>query len=116
MKSYLLLLLLIGQFRISNAQNSKSGAKAVKEDTLRLVQASCGQCQFKMEDKGCDLAIRMKGQTYIVDGTNIDDHGDAHAKDGFCQKIRMAEVKGKIIYKHFVATYFKLLPETSKTN
>ena len=33
--------------------------------------------------KGCDLAIRIDGKSYFVEGTKIDDHGDAHANDGF---------------------------------
>jgi hypothetical protein len=31
----------------------------------------------------CDLAVRIDGKTYFVDGTSIDSHGDAHAEDGF---------------------------------
>ena len=116
MKSYLFFLFLILPFSILNAQTSKSGEKSNKENSVQLAEASCGQCQFKMAGKGCNLAIRINGQAYFVDGTNIDDHGDAHAKDGFCEKIRTAEVRGKIVNKRFVATYFKLLPETSKTN
>ena len=27
-----------------------------------LVEASCGQCQFKMAGKGCTLALRIKGE------------------------------------------------------
>lgn len=103
-------------FGILNAQTSKSVVKPNKESSLQLVEASCGQCQFKMAGKGCNLAIQIKGQAYFVDGTNIDDHGDAHAKDGFCEKVRMAEVKGKIVNNRFITTYFKLLPETSKRN
>jgi hypothetical protein len=57
----------------------------------------------------------MDGKAYFVDGTNIDSHGDAHAKDGFCSAIRRAEVQGEVVDNRFVATYFKLLPEPSKT-
>jgi hypothetical protein len=31
----------------------------------------------------CDLAVRIDGKPYFVDGTSIDSHGDAHAEDGF---------------------------------
>jgi hypothetical protein len=47
-----------------------------------------------------------------VDGTKIDDHGDAHAKDGFCEKVRKAEVRGNIVNNRFLASSFKLLPES----
>ena len=90
--------------------------KPLKTDEVLIAEASCGQCQFKMEGKGCNLAVRIKGKSYFVDGTKIDDHGDAHAKDGFCQKIRKAEIKGTLVNNRFVATYFKLLPEPIKSN
>ena len=81
---------------------------------IQIVEVSCGECQFKMEGKGCDLAIRINDKSYFVDGTSIDDHGDAHAKDGFCEAVRKAEVQGEIINNRFVATYFKLIKEEKK--
>ncbi len=72
------------------------------------VEASCGQCQFQMQGKGCDLAVKINGKGYYVEGTNIDDHGDAHASNGFCEAIRTATVSGNIINNKFVATSFKL--------
>ncbi|AYO58430.1 hypothetical protein CO230_10060 [Chryseobacterium sp. 6424] len=81
----------------------------------KVVEASCGQCQFKMKDKkGCDLAIRTGGKSYFVDGTKIDDHGDAHATHGFCNTVRQAEVSGTVQNGVFVATYFRLLPLDTK--
>jgi len=77
----------------------------------QIVEASCGQCQFGMEGKECDLAVRIDGKSYFVDGTHIDKHGDAHAEDGFCAKVRKAEVVGEIVNNRFKVTYFKLLPE-----
>jgi hypothetical protein len=77
--------------------------------TLQIVETSCGQCQFKMAGKGCNLAVRIKGKPYFVDGTSIDEHGDAHAQDGFCKAVRKAQVQGKVVKKRFVVTYFKLL-------
>ncbi|MEI2750826.1 MAG: DUF6370 family protein [Ferruginibacter sp.] len=78
---------------------------------LYQVEAACGECQFKSKGNSCDLAIRMNGVVYFVDGTKIDDHGDAHAKNGFCNAIRKAQVQGEIKEGRFVATYFKLLEE-----
>ena len=66
----------------------------------------CGQCQFEMtSQEGCDLAVKIEGESYFVDGFNIDDFGDAHAKHtGFCEVIRKAEVSGTIINNRFIAT------------
>tara|TARA_R110002126_G_scaffold61763_7_gene159585 strand:+ start:568 stop:849 length:282 start_codon:yes stop_codon:yes gene_type:complete len=91
-----------------SAQNKKVVLKK------QVVEASCGQCQFKMAGKSCDLAVRMDGKTYFVDGTSIDSHGNAHAADGFCAAIRKAEVSGSIVNDRFIATDFKLLQETKK--
>ena len=85
-----------------------------KNKEIMVVEASCGQCKLGLPGKSCDLAIRLNGKSYFVDGTKINDHGDAHADDGFCNSIRKAEVQGEIINSRFKATYFKLLPETAK--
>lgn len=73
-------------------------------------EASCGQCKFGLKGKSCDLAVRINGKAYFVDGTKIDDHGDAHAAEGFCNAIRKATVQGEVVNDRFKATYFKLLP------
>ena len=76
----------------------------------QVVEASCGQCQFNMTEKsGCDLAVKIDGKSYFVDGTTIHDHGDAHADDGFCRAIRQAEVKGEIIDGRLKAESFTLV-------
>ena len=76
----------------------------------QVVEAACGQCQFRMAEKsGCDLAVKIDGKSYFVDGTTIHDHGDAHADDGFCEAIRQAEVKGEIIDGRFKAESFTLV-------
>ena len=76
----------------------------------QVVEAACGQCQLGMTEKsGCDLAIRIDGKSYFVDGTSIHDHGDAHAADGFCAAIRQANVKGEIIDGRFKAESFTVI-------
>lgn len=103
MKKILFLLLLLSSISIL-AQDKKETSK------VQIVEASCGQCQFGMKGKSCDLAVRIDGKPYFVEGTSIDSHGDAHAKDGFCASIRKAEVIGTLKNNKFVVTYFKLLP------
>ncbi len=90
-------------------------AQENKEEKTQIVEVSCGQCQFGMTEKqGCDLAVRIDGKSYFVTGTTIDDHGDAHAHDGFCEAIRKAEVEGEIKGTRFVVRTFKLLPVEKK--
>lgn len=76
---------------------------------IQVVETACGECQFHLPGTSCDLAVRINGKAYFVDGTNIDAHGDAHAKDGFCNSIRKAEVQGVVVNNRFVATYLKLI-------
>lgn len=81
---------------------------------LLTVDASCGQCKLGLKGKGCNLAVKIDDKAYFVDGSDIDSHGDAHADDGFCNKVRKAEVQGQVVNNRFKATYFKLLPEPAK--
>lgn len=83
---------------------------------IQQVDVACGECRLGLPGKDCDLAVRVNGKAYFVDGTAIDDHGDAHAKDGFCNTIRQANVQGEIIGNRFKITYFKLLPEKPNTS
>ncbi len=110
---YIFSILLVTAFAISSSAQTKS-TKESKPDPnkkIQVVEASCGECQFGMKGKSCDLAVRINGKSYFVDGTTIDQHGDAHAKDGFCKSVRKAEVQGEIVNNRFKATYFKLLPK-----
>ena len=91
-----------------------SAQEKKEEIKPQIVEAACGQCQFDMKGYGCDLAVRIDGKTYFVDGTTIDSHGDAHADDGFCAKIRKAEVVGEIVANRFKVTSFKLVPKNKK--
>jgi hypothetical protein len=93
------------------AQTSSKPDPAKK---LQVVEASCGECQFHLPGKGCQLAVRIDGKAYFVDGTGIDDHGDAHAQDGFCEAIRKAEVQGEIVNNRFQATYFRVIKPVKK--
>ncbi|KIO52989.1 DUF6370 family protein [Flavobacterium hibernum] len=104
MKKILFLLLLFMGIA-TQAQNKKTTEKP------QIVETACGECQFGMKGKSCDLAVRIDGKPYFVDGTTIDEHGDAHAEDGFCNKIRKASVTGKVENGRFKATSFTLLKE-----
>ena len=92
----------------------KKQATPDKTQPIQTVEAACGQCKLGLPGKTCDLAVRLDGKAYFVDGIHIDSLGDAHAKDGFCNAIRNAKVQGKVVKDRFVATYFVLVPEKEK--
>lgn len=122
MKSFILSLVILVSVCAASAQTGDSpapGSKISVPDSTKkilVVEASCGECNFKLEGKSCDLAVRIDGKAYFVEGTKIDDHGDAHGTDGFCEAIRKAEVQGEIVNNRFKATYFKLLKPAPKKN
>ncbi len=102
-----LFIMLLLTFNLMAQKQNKSLPDPNKK--IQTVEASCGQCQFKMKGKGCTLAVRISGKSYFVDNSDIEAHGDAHAKMGFCNAIRKAKVQGEVVNGKFVATYFELL-------
>ena len=107
MKSYILFaMLFISTLAISQNPTTKNLDPNKK---ILIVEASCGQCQFKMAGKGCTLAVRINGKSYFVEKADIDAFGDAHSDEGFCNAIRKAKVQGNIVNNKFVATYFELI-------
>ena len=111
MKKLSLLILLV-----SFALGTRAQDKQIKTNKVdkKQVEIACGECMFKMSGKGCDLAVRIDGTPYFVDGRKIDDFGDAHADDGFCNAIRKATVTGEIIDGRFKEKSIQLA-ETKKT-
>ena len=78
--------------------------------TNQVVELSCGECNFKMKGKSCDLAVRIDGKTYFVDGKNIDDFGDSHDEHtGLCNVVKKATVSGEIVNNRFKATEIKVI-------
>ena len=110
MKSAFLIMALL--FSVGTyAQEKKSTGKFDENKKTYEVLASCGTCNFKMKAPGCPLAIKLDGKYYFVDGTKIDDHGDAHADDGFCNVIKKAKVQGIVKGDSFTASYFEIIKE-----
>ena len=107
-----LLLFLFGFTGVTAFGQLKVNPISVADSTkkIQVVETACGQCQFGLKEPGCLLAVRINGKAYFTDGTSIDEHGDAHAEDGFCNVVRKAEVQGAVVKGRFRATYFKLLP------
>ena len=101
----------------ANAQTATQSQTAQQSTVLKdkVVEIACGECKFKMKGKSCDLAIRIDGKSYFVDGKSVDDFGDAHdEKHGFCNVISHAEVTGEIVNNRFKAKTIKLIPKPKK--
>ena len=111
------LLLILTIFFISLSTEAQQGEKKSGSDSTHkemIVDAACGQCKFGLPGKSCDLAVRIGDTSYFVDGTTIDEHGNAHAEDGFCNAVRKAKVKGRVADNRFKVIRFELLPVTAK--
>ena len=110
MKRLLCCLMSLLLFTAANAQDSTHKKLVFNPiSPVYEVAATCGTCMFKMDGKGCHLAVKFKGKNYFVDGTSIDDHGDAHDKEGFCNAIKKAKVQGAVVGDRFLVTYFELI-------
>lgn len=97
-----------------NAQTKPQEKSATQPNVVKnkVVEIACGECKFKMDGKGCDLAVRIDGKPYFVDGRKIDDFGDAHDEQhGFCNVISKATVTGEIVNNRFKAKNITLIPE-----
>ena len=92
----------------ASAQTKPAGKLDASKPVLEL-EASCGSCNFKMPGKECYLAVKYEGKAYAVEGTGLDDHGDAHEEKGFCMAVRKAKVQGNLKGDKFVVSYFELL-------
>ncbi len=110
MKSIIIFLLsIVSTASIAQTKETKLPV-ADKTKKVMIVEAACGQCKLGLQGNGCNLAVRIDGQSYFVDGASIDEHGDAHADDGFCNAVRKAKVQGEVVDNRFKATYFQLVP------
>ncbi|WP_165825381.1 DUF6370 family protein [Pedobacter yonginense] len=94
----------------AHAQTTSKKVAATKVVNKQVVEIACGECQFKMKGKDCELAVKIDGKPYFVDGKNIDDFGDAHGEHGFCNAVSKAEVSGEIVNNRFKAKEIKLVP------
>ena len=86
---------------------------SVKETSKinQTANVSCGICNFNMTGDKCDLAVEIDGKYYYTVGSGIDEHGDSHGADGFCNAIRKADVVGEIKHGVFYIESIQLLPQ-----
>ncbi len=88
----------------------KSADKPDANKKLLVLEASCGECNFGLDGDACDLAVKIDGKAYFVDGAaDIQSFGHPHNKNGFCVAVRKAEVQGEVVDGRFKASYFNLL-------
>lgn len=106
MKKLLFLFFLVS---FEAAAQSKPAGKLDASKPVLVLETSCGTCNFDMPGKECFLALKFEGKAYAVEGTGLDDHGDAHEEKGFCMAVRKAKVQGSLKDDKFVVTYFELL-------
>lgn len=85
---------------------AKSSASATPAGRVKLVEAGCGECSYKMEGvTSCVLAVKIDGKTYLVSGADVNAHSA-----GLCKATRKAEIAGEIVDGKYVVSSFKLMP------
>lgn len=112
--AFVFLVAFSGCDRNQSDQRSFTGPETGEETRSvgsRIVEAGCATCIFDMPDvEGCRLAVKIDDKFYLVAGSDIDAHGDAHAPSGLCMTGRKAKTTGRIEGDKFVATSFALQP------
>ena len=101
----------VSKTKVANVSINHELISELSEDGVvsGFVLASCGMCNFGMDSKaGCSLAIKIGESTYQVKGTSIDNHGDSHAKDGFCNAVSVVSVVGNVKDNIFLAESFEI--------
>ena len=71
--------------------------------------ASCGMCNFDTGERNCGLSVKIGKDVVKVVNVDIDAHMDSHARDGFCNVVRIVKVKGKVKNKKLYADSFSVL-------
>lgn len=105
--------LIILAFTVSCGSPAEDSKEITAEQLVEgvHVEAGCGTCLFEMEGDACELAVKINGKGYFVDGATLDEFGDAHAADGLCNKTAKAHVRGEIEGDRFTAHSFELVSD-----
>jgi len=75
----------------------------------RTIELGCAMCTYHMSGaKGCALAAKVDGKTYMVKGGGVSDD-DMHNR-GLCGGTKMAKVDGQLTDAELVATSVTFLP------
>ncbi len=81
-------------------------AAVASSSSVRSLEVGCAGCVFHMKGaEGCQLAVKIEGQPYLVSGVDMPGH-----ESGMCDHSRTADLAGKLEGDHFVATSMALKP------
>jgi len=108
-------ILLLAFMFLSFSVYAQTEPEPQETEEKQKVEAACGMCKFDMEGTACELAVRIDGEAYYVDGSKMSDHGEMHGHGGMCTTIREAEVIGEVVDGRFKVTHFELLPLAENT-
>lgn len=99
-----------GSCAMDGAKNKSSFIEVVPSDgkVKGKTFASCGMCNFDSDDRKCSLSVKIGKEVYNVANVGIDDQLDSHAKDGFCNVVRVVDINGKIKNNKLYATTFNI--------
>ena len=99
-----------GSCAMDGAKNKSSFIEVVPSDgkVKGKTFASCGMCNFDSDDRKCSLSVKIGKEVYSVANVGIDDQLDSHAKDGFCNVVRVVDINGKIKNNKLYATTFNI--------
>lgn len=114
MKKRLLTLALLVSFVCFGQETIKNNLKFNPNLSIIKAKASCGICMFDMQGEKCELAVQFNDSKYYVEGADIDDYGDAHSDEGFCNAIIDVSIQGEIINNTFLLTFFKVNNKNSE--
>lgn len=89
--------------------NSLIMSKSKDGNINGLIITSCGKCNFGTKEKGCSLSAKIGDKIYPIQGVGINEHGDAHSTEGFCNAVRVAWATGTIQKNIFNVEYFDLV-------
>jgi hypothetical protein len=93
------------EFKMMESTFTRTGAKAaaaIQKVSDRTAEVACSHCVYHMDGaNGCELAVKLDGKTYLVDGAKLDTHE-------WCERSLNAVVSGSVENGRFVASSLKL--------
>lgn len=92
-------------YKMMEVTLTRGGAKAaaaIQKVSALATEVACSKCVYHMAGaKGCELAVKLDGKTYLVDGAKLDTHE-------WCERSLNAVVSGSVENGRFVASSVKL--------
>ena len=89
--AYRLLSIIASAFILSSCSSTTPLTLEMSLPSPTIVEAACGECKLGMKGDSCDLAIRVGGHKYFVDGVKDDALGAAEVGD-FLDRLQSADL------------------------